>query len=50
LKKGYIILSVNGKKVKTASEVRQATGNEGELKSIEGIQSDGTIFSYSFRN
>ncbi len=50
LKKGYIILSVNGKKVKTASEVRQATGNESELKSIEGIQSDGTIFSYSFRN
>ena len=50
LKKGYIILSVNGKKVKTAPEVRQATDNESELKSIEGIQSNGTIFSYSFRN
>jgi Do/DeqQ family serine protease len=50
LKKGYVILSVNGKKVKTASEVRQATDNESELKSIEGIQSNGTFFSYSFRN
>jgi len=50
LKKGYIILSVNGKKVKSASEVRQATGNESELRSIEGVQSNGTFFSYSFRN
>jgi Do/DeqQ family serine protease len=50
LKKGYIILNINGKKVKNASEIRQATNNESDLKSIEGIQSDGTIFSYSFRN
>jgi serine protease Do len=50
LKKGYIILSINGKKVRNASEARQATGNESELKSIEGIQSNGTQFSFSFRN
>jgi serine protease Do len=50
LKKGYVILSVNGKKVKTASEVRQATDNETALTSIEGIQANGTFFSYSFRN
>jgi serine protease Do len=50
LKKGYIILSINGKKVKNASEVRQATDNESTLKSIEGIQSNGTQFSFSFRN
>jgi S1-C subfamily serine protease len=50
LKKGYIILSINGKKVKNASEVRQATDNESDLKSIEGIQSNGTQFSFSFRN
>jgi S1-C subfamily serine protease len=50
LKKGYIILSINGKKVKNASEVRQATNNESDLKSIEGIQSNGTQFSFSFRN
>ncbi len=50
VKKGYIILSINGKKVKSASEVRSATNNESNLKSIEGIQPDGTFFSYSFRN
>lgn len=50
IKKGYIILSVNGKKVKNASDVRDAMGNQNNLKSIEGIQSNGTIFSFSFRN
>lgn len=50
VRKGYIILSINGRKVKSASEVRSATDNESNLKSIEGIQSDGTFFSYSFRN
>jgi S1-C subfamily serine protease len=49
IKKGYIILSINGKKVKNSTEVRQATDNENDLKSIEGIQSNGTIFSFSFR-
>ena len=50
IKKGYVILSVNGKKVKTASEVRQYTNNESSLKSIGGIQTDGTVFSYQFGN
>jgi serine protease Do len=50
IKKGYVILSVNGKKVKTAAEVRQFTNNESSLKSIGGIQSDGTVFSYTFGN
>jgi len=50
IKKGYIILSVNGKRVKSASEVRSATDNGNDLSSIEGIQSNGTFFSYSFRN
>ena len=49
IKKGYIILSINGKKVKSSTEVRQATENESDLKSIEGIQANGTIFSFSFR-
>jgi len=48
LKKGYIILNVNGKKVKSASDVKQFTDNGTSLKSIGGIQSDGTIFSYQF--
>ncbi|MGB8490123.1 MAG: Do family serine endopeptidase [Bacteroidales bacterium] len=50
LKKGYIILSVNGDKVRSAEDVRQATDDESNLSSIEGIQSNGIIFSYSFRN
>jgi len=49
IKKGYIILSINGKKVKNAEDVREATGHESDLRSIEGIQSNGTFFSYSFR-
>lgn len=50
IKKGYVILSINGKRVNSASEVREATANESDLRSIEGIQSNGTYFSYSFRN
>lgn len=50
IKKGYIILSVNGKRVKSASDVSSATDNGNDLSSIEGIQSNGTFFSYSFRN
>ena len=46
--KGYIILSVNGKKVRTPAEVRQFTNNEKTLKSIGGIQPDGTIMKYQF--
>jgi serine protease Do len=50
IKKGYVILTVNGKKVKNASEVRQFTNGESNLKSIGGIQNDGTVFSYQFGN
>ena len=47
---GYIILSVNGKKVKTAQDVKDYTNNEKSLKSISGIQPDGTILNYQFGN
>lgn len=50
IKNGYIILSVNGKKVNSPAEVHQFTNNESTLKSIGGIQTDGTIFSYQFGN
>lgn len=46
--RGYIILSVNGKKVKTPADVREFTNNEKSLKLIGGIQPDGTIFNYQF--
>ena len=48
IRKGYISLSVNGKKVKSASDVKNFTDNEQSLTSIEGIQSNGTYFSYQF--
>jgi len=51
LKKGTIIVSINGKKVNNADDIRQATNNnERSLKSIEGITSDGRIFNYKFGN
>jgi serine protease Do len=50
IKRGYIILNVNGKKVKSPSDVKDFTNNESTLKSIGGIQTDGTIFSYQFGN
>jgi serine protease Do len=50
IKRGYIILSVNGKRVKSSADVRQFTNNEGSLKSIGGIQTDGTLFNYQFGN
>ncbi len=45
---GFIILSINGKKVKSPGEVRQATNDGTSLKSIEGILPDGTMFNYKF--
>jgi serine protease Do len=48
--KGYIILDVNGKKVKNPSDVSLFTNNEKVLKSIGGIQPDGTRLNYQFGN
>jgi len=50
IRTGYIILSINSKKVRNAAEVREASGNESSLKSIEGVQSNGTYFSFQFKN
>ncbi len=50
MSRGYIILTVNGKKVKSPADVRQFTNNEKNLKSIEGILPDGTILNYQFGN
>jgi serine protease Do len=44
--KGTVILSLNGKKVHSSEEVRQAVNNERSLKSIEGFESNGAYFSY----
>jgi serine protease Do len=50
MKRGYIILSINGKKVNSPADVRQFTNNESNLKSIVGIQSDGTKFTFQYGN
>ena len=47
---GYIILSVNGKKVRNPEDVRQNSINGTKLKSIEGILPDGTVLNYQFGN
>jgi serine protease Do len=49
IRKGYIIMIVNGKKVKSPSDVRDFTNNEQTLTSIEGYQLNGTYFNYQFR-
>lgn len=50
LRKGTILLNINGKKVNNADDVRQATNGGSSLKNIEGLQADGTFFSYRFGN
>jgi serine protease Do len=50
IRKGYIITTINGKKVSNATEIREVTSNEKSFNSIEGIQSNGTYFDYQFRN
>jgi serine protease Do len=50
IERGFIITSVNGKRVSTPAEIRQITNNEKTLKSIKGIQPDGTLFVYQSGN
>lgn len=50
IRKGYVITSVNGRKVNSASDVRSATSGEKSLTAVEGYQSNGTYFSFQFRN
>jgi Do/DeqQ family serine protease len=47
---GYVILSVNGTRVNSPLDIRQATNNEKNLKSIVGKQPDGTVLNYQFGN
>jgi len=50
IKRGYVILTVNGKKVKSPADVRQLSNNGSSLKSISLIQPDGTILTLQFGN
>jgi serine protease Do len=49
IKKGDIILNINGRRVGSAADVRNITGNESDFRSIEGVQSNGSFFSYIFK-
>jgi serine protease Do len=48
IKKGYILTKINGKKVRSTSDVREVTNNGQKISSIEGYQSDGTFFTFQF--
>lgn len=49
VRKGTIIINVNGKKVNNAEDIRQAAdNNEKSLKSIEGFTPDGRYFNFRF--
>jgi len=51
VRKGTIIINVNGKKVNNAEDIRQAAdNNEKSLKSIEGFTPDGRYFNFRFGN
>lgn len=50
INKGYIILTINGKRVETPEDVRRYSNNESNLRSIGCIQPDGTIINYQFGN
>ena len=49
IRKGFIILSINGKHMKSPRDVYNELGSGNELRAIEGIQPNGTYFSYEFR-
>lgn len=49
IREGYVIFEVNGEDVNSIEDIRRATDNGSELKSLKGLQSNGTYFSYQFR-
>lgn len=50
LKKGYIITGINDKKIYKIDDIKNNLGGGKALYSIEGVQPNGTFFSYKFRN
>lgn len=50
IKSGTIISAINGKAVNNASEIREATSDGELMSSLDGIQPNGTHFSFQFRN
>lgn len=48
MQKDFIILSINGKRVEKAADVKRYSNNEQSLKSIAGVQKDGSLLNYQF--
>lgn len=49
IRTGYIIFEVNGQEVSSYEDIKKATKDGTELESLKGLQSNGTYFSYQFR-
>jgi serine protease Do len=50
IKSGTIIAAINGKKVNNASDIKEASSDGEFISSLEGIQPNGTYFSFQFKN
>lgn len=50
MQKDFIILSINGKRVEKAADVRNYSNNEQSLRAIAGVQKDGSLLNYQFGN
>ncbi|MCF8223371.1 MAG: Do family serine endopeptidase [Bacteroidales bacterium] len=49
IREGYVIFEVNGEEINSFEDIQDATDDGSELKSLKGLQSNGTFFSYQFR-
>lgn len=49
IREGYIIFEINGEEISSYQDVKNATRNGSRLESLRGLQSNGTFFSYQFR-
>ncbi len=49
IREGYVIFEVNGESINSFEDIKEATDDGSVLKSLKGLQSNGTYFSYQFR-
>lgn len=49
LEKGYVITNINDKKIDEVNDIKNNLGGGRPLYSIEGVQPNGTLFSYELR-
>jgi len=49
IRENYVIFEINGEDISSFEDITRATNNGSELRSLKGLQSNGTYFSYQFR-